>query len=216
LKVLKLEQQDLPLEAIAYELEISPNEQFHGDALDLVMRTNGCNFDDAVTWLCDRFDETPVLQAVHNHAITQAVNIIRQKLLQPFVPPSSCPSYWQKFEDYLRQQYLIPSQLSQTLRKRDLIYADDAGNGVFIARNLDGESTGAYLLVAKDKKQFQMYPESRRSKGWFHLSVGGGKYLGKINYTFSRKIEIPGILFCSLFPVPCSLPKMCNLFCIST
>jgi hypothetical protein len=74
----------------------------------------------------------------------------------------------------LRQQHLIPSQLSQTLQKRGLIYADDTGNGVFIARNLDGESTGAYLLVAKDKKQFQMYPESRRSKGWFHLSLGGG------------------------------------------
>jgi Plasmid recombination enzyme len=174
LRVLKLEQQDLPLEAIAYELEISPNEQFHGDALDLVMQTNKCNFDDAVVWLCDRFDETPVLQVVHNHAITQAANIIRQKLPKPFIPPSSCPSHWQQLENYLRQQYLIPSQLSQTLRKRGLIYADDAGNGVFIARNLDGESTGAYLLVPKDKKQFQMYPESRRSKGWFHLSVGGG------------------------------------------
>jgi Plasmid recombination enzyme len=40
LRVLKLEQQDLPLEAIAYELGINPNEQFHGDALDLVMRIN--------------------------------------------------------------------------------------------------------------------------------------------------------------------------------
>ncbi|MBD2354794.1 plasmid recombination protein [Tolypothrix sp. FACHB-123] len=174
LRVLKLEQQDLPLEAIAYELGINPNEQFHGDALDLVMGINQLNFKDAVIWLRDHFDETPVLQTVHNHAITQAANIIRQKLPQPFVPPSSCPSHWQELENYLRQQYLIPSQLSQTLRKRDLIYADDAGNGVFIARNLDGESTGAYLLVAKDKKQFQMYPESRRSKGWFHLTVGRG------------------------------------------
>jgi hypothetical protein len=47
-------------------------------------------------------------------------------------------------------------------------------------------------------------------------SIECNKYLGKINYTFSRKIEIPGILFCSLFPVPCSLPKMCNLFCTTT
>jgi Plasmid recombination enzyme len=174
LRVLKLEQGDLPLEAIAYELGINPNEQFHGDALDLVMQTNSCNFDDAVIWLRDRLGETQTLQAVHNHAITQAGKIIRQNLPQPFIPPSNSPSHWQELENYLRQQYLIPSQLSQTLRKRDLIYADDAGNGVFIARNLDGESTGAYLLVAKDKKQFQMYPESRRSKGCFHLSVGGG------------------------------------------
>lgn len=174
LRILKLEQQNLPLEAIAYELGINPNEQFHGDAVDLVMEINQLNFNDAVIWLRDRFDETLTLQAVRDRTISQAINITQQNLPKPFVPHSNSSSHWQKFEDYLRQQYLIPSQLSQTLRQRDLVYTDDIGNGVFIARNLDGESTGAYLLVGEDKKQLQVYRGSRRSKGWFHLNVGVG------------------------------------------
>ncbi|MEA5573444.1 MobV family relaxase [Calothrix sp. UHCC 0171] len=181
--------QNLPLEAIAYELGISPNDQFCGDAIDLVIQTNNCNFNDAVIWLRDRFGEIQTLQAVRNHTISKAINIVRQTLPQAFIPPIDSPSRWQELENYLSQQYLIPSQLSQTLRQRGLIYADDGGYGVFIARNLDGETTGAYLLVGENNKRFQMYPGSRRSSGWFHLSVGSVNKSRQIAILVSSPID---------------------------
>jgi hypothetical protein len=167
-------QRDLPLSLVAYELGLNLDKQFHGNAIDLVMGINQCDFDDAVVWLCDRFGEAAMLQAVHNHAITQASNIAKQHSPVIFAPPVNSRSHWQQVEHYLNQKYSIPPKLSQTLHQRGLIYADNSSNAVFLARNLDGETTGAYLYSFSDaKNRFSLYPGSRRSSGWFHLSMGG-------------------------------------------
>jgi hypothetical protein len=138
------------------------------------MGINQCDFDDAVVWLCDRFGEAAMLQAVHNHAITQASNIAKQHSPVIFAPPLNSPSYWQQVERHLNQKYSIPPKLLQTLHQRGLIYTDHSSNAVFLARNLAGETTGAYLYSLSDAKNaFSLYPGSRRSSGWFHLSMGG-------------------------------------------
>jgi hypothetical protein len=172
LKVLQAtsSQRDLSLSLVAYELGLNPNKQFHGNAIDLVMGINQCDFDDAVVWLCHRFGEAPMLQVVHNHAVT----IARQIPTPIFVPPISSPKDWQQVEYHLNQKYSIPRKLLQTLHQRDLIYADNSSNAVFLARNLDGETTGAYLYsLSHTKNRFSLHPLSRRSSGWFHLSMGG-------------------------------------------
>lgn len=168
------ERQNLPVELIAYELGLNPDKQFHGTAIDLVMGINECNFKDTVVWLRDRFGETAMLTAVGNHARTQAFNIAQQNSPTLFVPPLTGSFQWQFVEDYLHQKYSIPQKLLQTLQQRGLVYADNSGNAVFLARNLDFEATGAYLYsLSNSENSFKLHPGSRRSSGWFHLSMGG-------------------------------------------
>jgi Plasmid recombination enzyme len=164
------ERQNLPVELVAYELGLNPDKQFHGNAIDLVMGINQYDFDDAVVWLCDRFGEAAMLQAVCDRAVTIAPQIATTI----FVPPISSPKHWQQVEHHLNQKYSIPQKLLQTLHQRGLIYADNSSNVVFMARNLDGETTGAYLYsLSHTKNKFSLHPGSRRSSGWFHLSMGG-------------------------------------------
>ena len=55
-----------------------------------------------------------------------------------------------------------------------MLYADSNNNAVFLARNLSFEITGAYLHSLKTTTNaFSLYPGSKRSGGWFHLSMGG-------------------------------------------
>lgn len=159
-------QKDLPLPLVAYELDV--NHQQDDNALSLVMRVNNCQFDDAVVWLRDHFGKKDMLHAVANHALT----IAQQTPSQIFVAPSQSPDHWNQVERYLTQQCFIPQQLLQTLHKRSLVYASVTGDAVFLARNMKDEPTGAYLQAPGDNT-FNLYPSSRRSCGWFHLSIGG-------------------------------------------
>ncbi|NJL63861.1 MAG: DUF3991 domain-containing protein [Methylacidiphilales bacterium] len=165
-------QQDLPLSLVAYELGLNQYKQ-DDNALSLVMQVNQCDFDNAVVWLCDRFGEAAMLKAVHNYTIAQASDIAKQHSPVIFAPPLNSPSHWQQVEYHLNQKYSIPPKLLQTLHQRGLIYADNYSNAVFLARNLNGEETGAYLYSLKSNNKFSLHPGSRGSNGWFHLSMGG-------------------------------------------
>ncbi|MBV6625126.1 MAG: plasmid recombination protein [Rivularia sp. (in: Bacteria)] len=161
--------QDIPSSEVAYELGLLQYK--HSDnPLSLVMDANKCNLDDAIIWLRDRFSETGMLNAVSNHAL----NIARRTPLSTFVPPEACSKNFNEVEYYLNQKHSIPRKLLKTLQQRGLLYADTNCNAVFIARNLDGGTTGAYLYSLKNSEnKFTIYSDSYRSRGWFHLSVGG-------------------------------------------
>ncbi|MEM7716923.1 MAG: DUF3991 domain-containing protein, partial [Cyanobacteria bacterium P01_A01_bin.68] len=161
--------QDIPLSEVAYELGLLQYK--HSDnPLSLVMDTNKCNLDDAIIWLRDRFGETGMLNTVSNHALS----IVRQTPLRAFVPPEVSSQHFEQVERYLSQNYSIPHKLLKALQQRGLLYASTNGNAVFIARNLDGGTTGAYLYSLKNSKQeFSLCSGSRRSSGWFHLCIGG-------------------------------------------
>ena len=162
-------QQNLSLSEVAYELGLNQYKQDENPLL-LVMSVNKCNFDDALIWLRDRFGETVMTHTVSNHAL----NIVRQTPSSIFTPPIPSPNHLLVVEDYLNQKHSIPQKLLKTLQERGLLYASTNGNAVFIARNLDGRTTGAYLYSLKNSEhEFSLCTGSRRSSGWFHLSVGG-------------------------------------------
>jgi hypothetical protein len=187
-------QEDIPLFQVAYELGLNLDKQFHGNAIDLVMQVNECDFDNAVVWLRDRFGEAAMLKVVHNHAVT----IARQISIPIFVPPIPSHKHWQEVEHYLNHKYSIPPKLLQTLHQRGLIYADNSSNAVFLARNLAGETTGAYLYsLSHTKNKFSLHPGSRRSSGWFHLSMGGA----------NRETIETAILIDSPIDVLCAMAK---------
>ena len=160
--------QNLSLSEVAYELGL--NHSKHEDnPLSLVMSVNKCNFDDAVVWLRDRFGETGMIHAVSKSALS----IARQTPECIFVPPKPQAQHFGEVEHYLNQKHSIPQKLLKTLQERGLLYASTDGNAVFIARNLDGRTTGAYLYsLNNSENNFSLYSGSRRSSGWFHLSVG--------------------------------------------
>ena len=161
--------QDIPLSEVAYELGLL-RYKHSGNPLSLVMNTNKCNLDDAIIWLRDRFGETGMLNAVSNHAL----NIARRTPFSTFIPPEACSKNFNEVEYYLNQKHSIPRKLLKTLQQRGLLYASTNCNAVFIARNLDGGTTGAYLYSLKNSEdKFTIYSDSYRSRGWFHLSVGG-------------------------------------------
>ncbi len=161
--------QDIPLSEVAYELGLLQYKH-SGNSLSLVMEANKCNLDDAIIWLRDRFGETGMLNTVSNHALS----IAQRTPFSTFVPPEASSAYFTEVEYYLNQKHSIPGKLLKTLQQRGLLYADTNRNAVFIARNLDGGTTGAYLYSLKNSEhKFTIYSGSRRSSGWFHVSVGG-------------------------------------------
>ncbi len=161
--------QDIPLSEVAYELGLLQYKH-SGNPLSLVMEANRCNLDDAIIWLRDRFGETGMLNTVSNHALS----IAQRTPFSTFVPPEASSAHFTEVEYYLNQKHSIPGKLLKTLQQRGLLYASTNCNAVFIARNLDGGTTGAYLYSLKNSEnKFTIYSDSRRSRGWFHLSVGG-------------------------------------------
>ncbi len=161
--------QDIPLSEIAYELGLLQYK--HSDnPLSLIMDANRCNLDDAIIWLRDRFGQTGMLNTVSNHALS----IAKRTPFSTFVPPEASSKNFNEVEYYLNREHSIPQRLLKTLRQRGLLYASTNCNAVFIARNLDGGATGAYLYSLKNSEnKFTIHSGSRRSSGWFHLSVGG-------------------------------------------
>jgi antitoxin component HigA of HigAB toxin-antitoxin module len=162
---------DLLPQQVAYELGLNPKmlKSNHNNPLEEVMRVNQCNFDDAVVWLQDRFGETAMLTAVKYYAISIAQKIPKTK----FIPPVPSEEHWHDVKNYLTGAYNIPQKLVQTLHHRGLIYASATDSAVFIARNLNGEVTGAYINSTNDTNNWTVYPQSKRSSGWFHLTIGG-------------------------------------------
>ena len=194
--------QDLPLELVAYELGLNRDKQDKSkwlsnnctlnitnssfsdelqnsigkSALELVMHVNQCTFSDALVWLRDCFGEEQMLAAVTHHARTQALTIAQMVPPSAFVPPIPSRSRWGEVEYHLTRNHFIPQKLVQTLHKHGLVYADSFGNAVFLARSLALEVTGAYLHAPNGTDNaFSLYPGSRRSRGCFHLSMGGSK-----------------------------------------
>ncbi|MDY6897297.1 MAG: hypothetical protein SWZ49_04370 [Cyanobacteriota bacterium] len=177
LRILKttIEREELPLGLVAYELGINLDNRWLSktNAIDLVMQVNQCKFDDALIWLRDKFGEEQMLAAVTNQVASRALNISHQYPTKVFVPPSPDKSLWKEVEKYFQNHYCIPHKLTQTLNQRGLLYADSNNNAVFLARNLSFETIGAYLHSLKTTANtFSLYPGSKRSGGWFHLSMG--------------------------------------------
>jgi hypothetical protein len=184
--------QDLPLELIAYELGLNQDQQDknkwsskthtikisnsyfyqelgnHGskNVIDFVMQILHYTFNDAVIWLHDRLGLEHMLTAIAQYTSNQTGT--------KFIPPTSSLIHWAEIAHHLAHNYSIPQSLLQTLHKRRLIYAEITGKAVFILRNFSGEFTGAYLQSPNEfGYNFSLYPGSKRSNGWFHLSMGG-------------------------------------------
>jgi regulator of replication initiation timing len=189
---------DLPLEQVAYELCLDPDQKdkhkwkhenhiinitgskFYdwqnlkggGGAIDLVMHVNSCDFKQAIAWLNDRLGEGATLEAVTYKTRV----IIQTEPVLKFTPPVQESSQWQQVKTYLTRERRLPSSLVDHLHQQGLVYADDKQNAVFIRRSLDESTiTGATLRgTAGVENTFKgLALGSKRNTGWFHFQLGG-------------------------------------------
>ena len=145
-----------------------------GGAIDLVMHVNECNFRQAIAWLHDRFGSEGMLKAATHHTRQQAQEIAKEPAPQ-FQPPAADESQWSAVYRYLTQKRGLPKNLVQALHDSGLVYADHQQNAVFVMRNLNGETTGAFLRGTRgEDNTFMGYARgSKRESGWFYIGSGG-------------------------------------------
>jgi hypothetical protein len=154
----------------------------------LVKQVNGCNFKEACIWLNDRFGEDGMQRAVTHYTRQQAQKVIQEEAAPQFVPPVPEESNWHLVHNYLTKNRGLPQDLVRKLYQRGWVYADAQQNAVFLLKNLNGETKGAFLqgtraedntleednTLTGDATGFTGYAiGTKRSDGWFYLQWGG-------------------------------------------
>ncbi len=166
----------------------SPSAITGTGSVALVKQVNGCNFKEAIAWLNDRFGEDGMQRAVTHYTRQQAQDILKDEAAPEFVPPVPEESNWHLVHDYLTKKRRLPQDLVQELYQRGWVYADAQQNAVFLLKNLNGETKGAFLQGTRaenntleedntftgDATGFTGYATgTKRNQGWFYLQWGG-------------------------------------------
>ncbi|BAY73331.1 plasmid recombinant protein (plasmid) [Trichormus variabilis NIES-23] len=153
--------------------DIAPGSQFQGDgALDLVKHINKCDQSAAILWLGERFGKAGAQRAAIAHARKVAVDIIQTQSAPQFTPPVEDKTNWSAVERYLTQTRGIPSDCVQMLHSQGIVYADSKANAVFLMRNQEGKTQGAFLQGTVNA--FSGYElGTHRRDSWFYFHLGG-------------------------------------------
>ncbi|MBW4558065.1 MAG: plasmid recombination protein [Trichormus sp. ATA11-4-KO1] len=188
---------DLPLEDVAWQLGLDRDRDqskrwrghghimkidgskfydFHpnvqkgcGGAIDLVMHVNECNYRQAIAWLNERFGEVGMQRSVTHHAREQAQKIAQVEPKPQFVAPVKEQVHWQAVQNYLTQKRGLLPNFVQALHERGFVYADEQQNTVFLMRDLNGETTGAFLRGTRGEVE-----EGRRHSAEGRRNKSGG------------------------------------------
>jgi Plasmid recombination enzyme/Protein of unknown function (DUF3991) len=156
--------------------DFHPSQNFGGGgAIDLVMHVNQCNFKQAVAWLSDRFGEEGATRAGRSYGEQQAGKAIETEPTPQFEPPQPNDDNWALVHNYLTQKRGLRSDLVELLYKGGRVYADSNQNAVFVMKNLDSETSGAFLRGTKgENNDFMGYARgTKRDKGWFYVKYWG-------------------------------------------
>ena len=150
-----------------------------GGAIDLVIQVQGVDFKEAVEWL-SRQPATPL-------SVPQLASQPRSPLEDkpPLALPAANEYRWNAVRDYLTETRKLPVALVDRLYDRELIYADELQNVVFVrhATRVDAgiwqrtEVTGASLRGTwGEANSFHgLAAGSSREEGWFWIGLGKGE-----------------------------------------
>lgn len=140
-------------------------------AIDLVKHVNQCNQTTAIAWLGERFGEAGAKRAAIAHAQKVTADIIQTQPVPQFTPPVEDKANWSGVEHYLTQKRGIPSDCVQMLHNQGLVYADSKANVVFVMRDLEGNTKGAFLEGTTNKFSGYELGTVRRNS-WFYFTLG--------------------------------------------
>ncbi len=152
--------------------DLAPGYHFEGnDAIGLVKHVNQCNQAQAIAWLGERFGEVGAKRAAMAHAQKVTADIIQTQPAPQFTPPVEDKANWSGVEHYLTQKRGIPSDCVQMLHNQGLVYADSKANVVFVMRDLNGKTKGAFLEGAVNNFSGYELGTVRRDS-WFYFTLG--------------------------------------------
>ncbi|WP_234017405.1 MobV family relaxase [Nostoc sp. 'Lobaria pulmonaria (5183) cyanobiont'] len=140
-------------------------------AIDLVKHVNQCNQTTAIAWIGERFGEVGAKRAASAHAQKVADLIIQTQPAPQFMLPVEDKANWSGVEHYLTQKRGIPSDCIQMLHNQGLVYADSKANVVFVMRDLEGNTKGAFLEGTTNKFSGYELGTVRRDS-WFYFTLG--------------------------------------------
>jgi hypothetical protein len=152
--------------------DLAPGSHFEGNhAIDLVKHVNQCNQAQAIAWIGERFGEVGAKRAAMAHAQKVTADIIQTQPAPQFTPPIEDKANWSGVEHYLTQKRGIPSDCVQMLHNQGLVYADSKANVVFVMRDLNGKTKGAFLEGAVNNFSGYELGTVRRDS-WFYFTLG--------------------------------------------
>lgn len=180
--------------------DFAPQEQRGGGgAIDLVMHVNNCNFHQAIAWLYESSGEIGVQKAAIAHSLNLTNEIIRSQPCPKFQRPVEDKALWSEVAQYLTSKRGMPPNFVQALYQRGLIYADAHQNAVFVMRNFNDQTNGAFLRGTKgENNTFKGYHKgTKRSDSWFYFHLGG-QAQGKVERAVLCKSPIEALSFATL------------------
>ena len=140
-------------------------------AIDLVMHVQGSSYKEAVSWLAETQNLTPV-------------NELRLEVLKRL---PSCnvrdESQWQGVQQYLTEERRLPPEIVETLHEQGIIAADSRQNVMFFRHELVdsfecGQAIGANLRGTIPNAEGEFFkgltPGTRREDGFFWIQQGEG------------------------------------------
>lgn len=152
--------------------DLASGSYFEGNhAIDLVKHVNQCNQTTAIAWIGERFGEVGAKRAAIAHAQKVTADIIQTQPVPQFAPPIEDKKQWQQVGHYLTQKRGIPSDCVQMLHNQGLVYADSKANVVFVMRDLEGNTKGAFLEGTTNKFSGYELGTVRRDS-WFYFTLG--------------------------------------------
>jgi len=139
-----------------------------GGAIDLVMHATGYDFKQAVGWLRHEHSAELAVAAATHHGARQAQEIAAREARPAFVPPQEDRARWNQVRDYLTDMRALPERVVDELHKEGTLYADGRGNAVFLRRDHEGHTTGAFLRGTDPESDYKgLAAGTRRDAGPF-------------------------------------------------
>lgn len=141
-------------------------------AIDLIMRLENCNFNEALNWLDDRFCH----QLSFNTEIEGDVRNGGTSFSRLLVLPAPVPANLWRVRNYLHRERSIEPTAIQGLIDAGALYADQRRNAVFRLFGIGKDSSkvvGAELRGTTTVPWRGMAPGSQKNQGYFSLPWHG-------------------------------------------
>ncbi len=139
-----------------------------GGAIDLVMHATGYDFKQAVGWLKHEHSAELAVAAATHHGARRAQEIAAREARPAFVPPQEERARWSQVRDYLTDVRALPERLVDALHRAGTLYADGRSNAVFLRRDHEGHTIGAFLRGTDPESDYKgLAAGTRRDAGHF-------------------------------------------------
>ena len=147
----------------------NPSSRRGGGSIALIVQMRHCSYGQAINWLKQG---APAVKRTEQ--TTQPAQ--PQPPAPSFTPPVADEQQWSQVRRYLIEQRHLIAQLVEQLHEAGKVYADNAGNAVFLQVASQGRITRANLLSTNSNRSLtQVAPGSLSGDGWFQFSQGSGK-----------------------------------------